>query len=239
MAEATEKPTRKPGRPKGHPRSGGRAPGTPNKKNQVTRDFVIKEGAPLAFLCGVVRGKRITAAAEPGLSYTVQVSGEVGGDEATFRITNTSTEGISVVTGVYFHDGVLLGIANVINGPGVELLDASLSMVSPVDLPGGNMIGFETTDGFALDAADPSPVNGLNNGEYVEIVFELMGGGDINTVIAQLSDFTTLRVGIHIQQLGLDGEESASGSTIIPAPPALALCALGLGMVGWVKRRTG
>ncbi len=66
MAEATEKPTRKPGRPKGTPRTGGRAPGTPNKKNQVTRDFVIREGAPLVFLCGVVRGKRFTAAAEQG-----------------------------------------------------------------------------------------------------------------------------------------------------------------------------
>ena len=32
----------------------------------LTRDYVIKEGAPLAFLCGVVRGKRFTAAAEQG-----------------------------------------------------------------------------------------------------------------------------------------------------------------------------
>ena len=34
--------------------------------NLVTRDYVIREGAPLAFLCSVVRGKRIIAAAEPG-----------------------------------------------------------------------------------------------------------------------------------------------------------------------------
>ncbi len=63
---ATERPKRKPGRPKGLPRTGGRRRGTPNKKNQVTRDYVIREGAPLAFLCSVVRGKRFTAAAEPG-----------------------------------------------------------------------------------------------------------------------------------------------------------------------------
>ncbi len=66
MTETAEKPKRKPGRPKGTPRTGGRQPGVPNRKNQVTRDFVIKEGAPLAFLCGVVRGKRFTAAAEQG-----------------------------------------------------------------------------------------------------------------------------------------------------------------------------
>ena len=65
MAE-TATPKRPPGRPKGYPRSGGRARGTPNKKNQVTRDYVIKQGAPLAFLCRVVRGKRFTAAAQLG-----------------------------------------------------------------------------------------------------------------------------------------------------------------------------
>ena len=63
---AAEPPRKKPGRPKGYPRTGGRAKGTPNRKNQVTRDYVIREGAPLQFLCSVVRGKRFTAAAEPG-----------------------------------------------------------------------------------------------------------------------------------------------------------------------------
>ncbi len=63
---ATGAPKRKPGRPMGLPRTGGRAKGTPNRKNLVTRDYVIKEGAPLQFLCSVVRGRRFTAAAEPG-----------------------------------------------------------------------------------------------------------------------------------------------------------------------------
>ncbi len=69
----TEAPKRKPGRPKGLPRTGGRAKGTPNRKNLVTRDYVIKEGAPLAFLCSVVRGKRFTAAAAPGDSKRTHV----------------------------------------------------------------------------------------------------------------------------------------------------------------------
>ena len=67
MAETAEKPKKnRGGRPKGHPRSGGRAPGTPNKVNRVSRDYVIKQGAPLAFLCNVVKGKRFTAAADQG-----------------------------------------------------------------------------------------------------------------------------------------------------------------------------
>ncbi len=39
----------------------------------ITRDFVIKQGAPLQFLCSVVRGKRFTAAAEPGDGKRVHV----------------------------------------------------------------------------------------------------------------------------------------------------------------------
>ncbi len=73
VVDTTEAPKRKPGRPKGTPRTGGRAKGTPNKKNLVTRDYVIREGAPLAFLCGVVRGKRFTAAAEPGGKKRIHV----------------------------------------------------------------------------------------------------------------------------------------------------------------------
>ncbi len=39
----------------------------------ISRDYVIREGAPLAFLCSVVRGKRFTAAAEPGDGKRVHV----------------------------------------------------------------------------------------------------------------------------------------------------------------------
>ncbi len=71
--DTAETPRGKPGRPKGLPRTGGRAKGTPNRKNLVTRDYVIKEGAPLAFLCSVVRGKRFTAAVAPGDSKRAHV----------------------------------------------------------------------------------------------------------------------------------------------------------------------
>ena len=64
--DTTEAPKRKPGRPKGTPRTGGRAKGTPNRRNMVGRDFIIKRGAPVAFLCSVVRGGRFTAAPELG-----------------------------------------------------------------------------------------------------------------------------------------------------------------------------
>ncbi len=73
MTEAISTLKRKPGRPKGLPRTGGRAPGTPNRANQVTRDYIIKEGAPIAFLCSVAKGTRILAALEPGDSAAAWV----------------------------------------------------------------------------------------------------------------------------------------------------------------------
>ncbi len=69
MTETTESEAPKkrgPGRPKGQPRTGGRAKGTPNRTNQITRDYIIREGAPLAFLCSVVKGKRFTSAKQAG-----------------------------------------------------------------------------------------------------------------------------------------------------------------------------
>ncbi len=59
-----DKPKRKPGRPKGTPKSGGRKPGVPNRKNAISRDFIIKKGAPIETLCKIAKGEKIQAAAD-------------------------------------------------------------------------------------------------------------------------------------------------------------------------------
>ncbi len=74
MTETTapEAPKRA-GRPRGSPKTGGRRKGVPNRTNAITRDFIIKEGAPIAFLCNVVKGRRFTSAKEPGDAKRVHV----------------------------------------------------------------------------------------------------------------------------------------------------------------------
>ena len=62
--ETVEK--RKGGRPKGIPKTGGRKKGTPNRTHVMTADQIAKIADPLAFLCQVVRGCRMTAAPQPG-----------------------------------------------------------------------------------------------------------------------------------------------------------------------------
>ena len=43
-----------------------RKKGTPNRSSQITRDYIVQEGAPIAFLCSVVKGRRFSSAKEPG-----------------------------------------------------------------------------------------------------------------------------------------------------------------------------
>ena len=68
MTETPEAPKRKVGRPKGLGKvpGSGRQRGTSNRTNQITRDYIVREGAPVDFLCKVVRGRRFSVADKPG-----------------------------------------------------------------------------------------------------------------------------------------------------------------------------
>ena len=73
MTDATDKPKGKRGRPTGLPRSGGRAKGVPNRANQISREYIVRQGAPIAFLCNVVRGFSFKVADVPGGKKTEKV----------------------------------------------------------------------------------------------------------------------------------------------------------------------
>lgn len=162
---------------------------------------------------------------------------DVTGDSnfANFTFYNESTVDCSIAS-IYFDDGLLLGISDIINGPGVLF-------TSPADasnLPAGNTLDppFETTADFSAKGVQPPPVNGINNTEsndpleWVTIQFELINNLLLTDVFNGL-DTGTLRIGIHITAFPDGSSESAV--TLIPEPATLLLLSLGAVMV--IKRK--
>jgi hypothetical protein len=144
-----------------------------------------------------------------------------GPGQVSFVFTNTGPNASSI-TDVYFDDGTLLGIATVNDGPGTDFEQGA----SPPNLPGGQNATppFQVTAGFLADSDPPAQPNGVNPGEWVEIIFNLMGGGTYADIVSELAS-GALRIGIHVQGYAGGGSESLIN---VPEPGTLVLLALGL-----------
>jgi hypothetical protein len=152
------------------------------------------------------------------------------------------------ITGVYFDDGALLGIASVSGSSGVSFS----SPATPSDLPGGNNLdpAFVTSTNFSADADNPPYTNGVNPGEWVGILFNLQSGKTFDDVLAAInagfalspgdnpdSPIDTLRVGIHVQGILPTGVNQSDSFIMTPVPAAVILGVLGLSVVGLKLRK--
>jgi len=146
----------------------------------------------------------------------------------TFRNTGPYASSISEI---YFDDGSLLGIADIINdSPYVVFVQDA----SPPELPGANLINppFETTAGFLAESVPPPVHRGVGPGEKVGILFDLLPAATYQDVINQLYG-GSLRIGGHVIGFECGGSESFVN---VPEPATIVLFGLG-GLVFLRKRK--
>ena len=141
----------------------------------------------------------------------VDVTAGPAAGQVSFLFTNTGSEDSSI-TAVYFDDGTLDGIASILDGTGVDFEEGA----NPSNLPAGNTVGFDAS--FSADSEPPTQPNGVNPGQELTIIFDLLTGEDFAGTLAALAD-GSLRIGLHVQ-----GFESEGSESFVNVPePALAL----------------
>lgn len=168
--------------------------------------------------------------ADAGEAQLSVVVNDAGGGLVEFLFLN-SGPAPSSITDIYFDDnlGVLSGTMAFIESAGVDFEQGA----SPGNLPGGNdpLVEFSATGALTADSEAPSQPNGVDPGESLSITLS----GDYDDVVSQLTD-GDLRIGIHVQGFA-DGGSEAFVTTVVPVPGAVALGAIGLGMVRLLRTR--
>ena len=186
-------------------------------------------------------------------SAASQYNRTIGDTDVLFIVRNTgSVDGNASIKEIYFDDGIVLGLSQVINSQdfsGVAGIGGSTSFnagsASPGDLPGGELLNpdFVVTAGFLADSGKGGPTTGLDqSNERLGIVFTTKPPSaelPVNGYPGILHTLLTgdLRVGLHICAIDSDDKESDSyvnsTPTFAPPPPpvpepsSLVLIAIG------------
>lgn len=186
--------------------------GVPSVSAQTSLDFYAFETDGVSNLADLnyVDLEALIVSTTGGVSIEVKNT-SVTGDPG---ITTTRP----TVTKIFFEDkaGVLGDSVSITNTPG----KVSFIRNDGANLPGGQNIGFDVTT--AYKATPPPSKYGLDPGESVIFLF----GGTVYDALVSSIVSGDFRIAMHVQEIGLCGEDSASFVSI-PEPGAAALGLLG------------
>jgi hypothetical protein len=167
---------------------------------------------------------------DPGWDLYVDVWDGTG--VVNFTFYNGSSLQSSVAR-IFFDDGSLLGVDEVINSDGYTSFK---KVPAPQNLPGGDILDpdFVADREYSIGTPNPPPWKGVNDGdttnEWVTIRFILINGGTLDGVIAELNS-AALRIGLYV----IDLPEGYTESAVTPEPATVFL--LGLGGLFLLRRR--
>ncbi len=144
------------------------------------------------------------------------------------------------IDGVYFYDGALLGIAELVEDPAEQVAfteGATPGHLSGIDLDSHKLVtGYQLAPLASSDADATIAVNGIHVGESLGVLFDLQSGKTYDDVIAGMIEGSII-VGIKAQGFGLDDFSEEFTAVHAPAPGALLLGSLGVGIVGLLRKR--
>jgi hypothetical protein len=155
---------------------------------------------------------------------------------------NTSVLDGPVIESLHFESGVTDWISNPVwintNAPGNNRDDIVFNLAEKSSAaPGSQNIGWAVSHrsgatSYKLDASSPSPFNGLNSGELLQIEWAFTG--DFDMFISDINNGDS-RFAVHIHDCS--GGNSCSAVSAVPVPAAVWLFSSGILMLKAVTRR--
>ncbi|TWU14530.1 PEP-CTERM motif protein [Symmachiella macrocystis] len=189
---------------------------------------------------------------------TVELS-DVGSSQVAFIFRNAGPDASSIADVYFDDDGNLASIASLIDaddGVGGDLGVDFSPGANPPNIPARNNISpsFDVTVGLLADSDAPAQPNGVNPGEQLTVIMNLMSGVTFADTVAAIDLAGAaggLRIGIHVQGFASGGSETfvnippdlpppPPAPGVVPEPSSMLLMAMGmfgLAGYGWRKRK--